>query len=694
MYFQPFAEFSENEKEIPKVETNEAIYRCRRCSSYINSKYEITYSKSNKPIAICNLCACENELDSSKPSVKNEYFNSNVSSVPELSNPTIDFYAPQNMKHTTPFQPHYLFMIDISQISVDLGLPAYVLNSIASNLDYVHNAPSSFISIATYDNKSIQFFCIDKNNEVKAYIVPDSESPFCPLPMKKMFLNIIEKKSEIEKVIEKINYYITEKFSSQNTKKSNIPGSITGAAIAAGVNAMEENGGRIMIFTPNTCINGYGSCKPKEESKLFNTKDEKNLYMPQHNLFTKLAETCLEKRIVLDQFIMANNQYDLATFSQISNLTGGTVKFYSTSSKDFSDLKYKFEKLHYDLGRILTRPNYYDVKFMLRYSIGLESFEILGAFNKKLGEGFQLASCDPDYSFAFNLRLTESLKNNGRYHFQLVCLYIDNFNERYLRTINYTVLATNDISKIYTSADVDCLTKVSIMREIVLCHQTDTNSVRENLNSKLVNSFHYYRTQCSKHTPVAQLILPASIKYFPLFLNSFIKKLILKKNKVGISANQIINQMSKFMREPLYHTIKSLYPKFFRIDDIQLDQSSKFRESESEFIITDVGMLNEKLNIITKPYIIPLSLDNIDFNCAYIADDGEYISIFIFNYVQPNFFQELFGVDSFDLALGLNVESLDENNTNDLNVRILNIINQLRKDNYGSTQPVKIYFLK
>jgi protein transport protein SEC24 len=695
LYCQPFAEVQENEREIPKVETNEQIFRCRRCNSYINSKYEMTYSKTNKPIAVCNICACENELDSSKPSVKNEYFSSNFSNVPELSCPTVDFIAPTSMKHAVPFYPHYIFMIDISQSSYEMGLSAYVLNSITSNLDYIHNAAGSHIAIATYDNKSIQFFAMDKNNEVKAYIVPDIDNPFCPLPKSKLFLNVVDSRSDIEKVIEKINFYINEKYSQTSTpSKPHSSTSVTGAAIAAGVNALEENGGRVMVFTCNSCTTGFGGCRPKEEAKLFNTKDEKNLYMPQHQQFNKLAETCLEKRIAVDQFVVANTQFDLATFGVISDLTGGAINFYSASSKDITELKYKLEKMHYDFSRILTRPNYYDVKFMLRFSIGIDTQEILGPFNKKLGEAFQLASCDPDYSYCYNLRLSESLKNNGRYHFQLVCLYIDNFNQRYLRTFNYTIIATTDISKIYTSADVDCLAKLTLMKEISLVHQAETNLVRENLMNKLINSFLYYRVQCSKHTPVAQLILPASIKYLPLYYNSFVKKPILKKNKINIPANHIISLMNKMMREPVYLTVKYLYPKFYRIDDIQQDQSVKFKEADSEFILRDVGLTNEKYGNITKPYMLPLSLDHVDFYCAYLADDGEFISLFIFNYINPQFYQELFGVDTFEEAANLGVESLDENNTNDLNVRILNIVAQLRKENKGPTQPVKIYFIE
>ena len=78
-------------------------------------------------MAICNICNCENELDTTNPSVKSEYFSSDTSNIFELSYPTVDFYAPSNMKHTNPFTPHYIFLIDISSLSVELSLGSYVI---------------------------------------------------------------------------------------------------------------------------------------------------------------------------------------------------------------------------------------------------------------------------------------------------------------------------------------------------------------------------------------------------------------------------------------------------------------------------------------------------------------------------------------------------------------------------------------
>jgi len=205
-------------------------------------------------------------------------------------------------------------------------------------------------------------------------------------------------------------------------------------------------GGRVIVFTCNSCVAGFGASKPREDIKLYHTENEKILYLPQNNAFVKLSEDLAEKRISVDLFVFGNNQFDLANFSPICNNTGGSCFFYPIDSQKSNDMKQKFEKLHYNLTRILTRENYYDVKFMLRHSLGFEVIEILGPFNKRLGSGLSLPSCDPDLSFTFMMRINDNLKPESRYHFQLVSLFVDNYNQRYLRIINYTLLTTNDIS--------------------------------------------------------------------------------------------------------------------------------------------------------------------------------------------------------------------------------------------------------
>ena len=227
---------------------------------------------------------------------------------------------------------------------------------------------------------------------------------------------------------------------------------ITGAAIKAWVESLLENGGRVMVFTPNPCNHGYGACSSNRE--IFEKEKDplkSNPFYPQHEKFVEVGEKASNNRIVIDQFIFMSTSFDLSTFSVASTLSGGQIEFYNYST-DQSVVNSNYEKLHYDLTRILTRPNYYDCKFMLRFTVGVDCVEILGPFNKKLGEAFQLGGCDPDYCYFYNMRLNEYFKNGQIVDKQLVVLFDDNYSNRYLRIFNYSFEKSCEVSKIFTNA--------------------------------------------------------------------------------------------------------------------------------------------------------------------------------------------------------------------------------------------------
>lgn len=440
----------------------------------------------------------------------------------------------------------------------------------------VHNAEKSYVAFITYDNKSIRYYYIDKE-EVKVSIVSDTNRPFCPIPIKNLFKNCVEQKSEIDKIIDKINQVVKE---SQNQKVS-LHGNISGAAVNAAMQALKGNGGRVLLFTANPCLIGYGASKVRDEKLLEKPENLKQAFIPQHNNFKDLAEEYADERVVVDLFVVGNTQFDLSTFSQISYLTGGKTNFYPINSKILNDVSQKLEKMHFDLFRILSRPNYYDVKVMFRHSLGFEVQEILGQFGRKLGEGLKQSGMDPDYSFSFLLKSNENLKEGSIYHFQIAVLYIDNFDQRYLRIINYSLECLSDLSKIYYNVDVDTMTKIMINKELLAYYSSNTEplKIEENLSTKIINYLYFYRKKCSEKSPMQQLILPASVKFISLFLNSLMKKPLVRKVK-DCSINALFCYVLSFMRDPTYWTIKYLYPKFYRIDDIMENQSYKVDDSK------------------------------------------------------------------------------------------------------------------
>ena len=444
-----------------------------------------------------------------------------------------------------------------------------------------------------------------------------------------------------------------------------------------------------MLFTPNPCQHGFAACAPRESFNKEKEPQKANPFFPQHELLVELGHKAANNRIVVDQFIFMSTLYDISTMSIVSNLSGGHIEYYNYSMDPVA-INAMYEKLHFDLTRILTRPNYYDCRFMLRFSVGIDCVEILGPFNKKLGEAFQLGGCDPDYCYYYNMRLNETFKSGQKVDIQLVVLYNDNYSNSYLRIFNTSLETTNEVGKIFNNAEVNAIAKAMIYKEISLMFRTDLNNVKKNLEDKVINSFKYYRVKEKSDTANNQLILPISIRYLPLYIDSFLKTGILSNQNRPEMVNYILYIINKLLREPIYSSMKFLYPKFYRIDDIEGPQVNNNKSIKIE----NIGLINEKYNIIQKPLLLRLSIDVIDFDCAYLIDNGNFIYLFIFNGIEGNFYNDLFGVPTYEEAKNIGVTNLDEENKSDLNQRLINIVSQLRKENGGNYQPLRIIFLE
>ena len=330
---------------------------------------------------------------------------------------------------------------------------------------------------------------------------------------------------------------------------------------------------------------------------------------------------------------------------------------------------------------------------MLRHSKEIDCFEIIGSFLNKNQEAIEFGGCSNDISFGYIFRLIDNLVSNQRIHFQIACLYIDNYGYQYLRLFNYTITAEEDINKIYSSLDIDAITKLTLIREVrkSTINPIDDPDKRKKeyteLYKRIVESFVFYRKKGSDDKDMSRLILPSTLKYFPIYINSFIK------NKDTFYNYQILSL-------PIYSVIKMLYPKFYRLDDIQNDQTYFTTNVKDKTLIRhNIGYLNEKLNIIEKPYMLRLSKDSIDFDSAFLIDDGIYINIYIFEYIEFDFYKIIFNCQDWDDCIKNFITTIEDdgennnNKNNDLKQRILNIISELRDENYGKIQPVRLYFL-
>ena len=72
---------------------------------------------------------------------------------------------------------------------------------------------------------------------------------------------------------------------------------------------------------------------------------------------------------------------------------------------------------------------------------------------------------------------------------------------------------------------------------------------------------------------------------------------------------------------------------------------------------------------------------------VYIIDNGSYLYLCVFNEVDKVFLNNAFNIDSL---AELKIDNHVQSNSNIINTKIINIIDQLRVDNRGFIQPLKI----
>lgn len=112
-----------------------------------------------------------------------------------------------------------------------------------------------------------------------------------------------------------------------------------------------------------------------------------------------------------------------------------------------------------------------------------------------------------------------------------------------------------------------------------------------------------------------QLVLPDNIKYLPLYINTLNKSLLLRKQKTGVSSNAIKDLINRIFSDPNYLVAKMMYPKLYRVDNMngsQEEEIALMTNITHEQLLYDIGEPNN-YGTYTKPYLIPLSYDNIEF---------------------------------------------------------------------------------
>lgn len=310
LILQPLAPLQDGEQPIPVLDFGEVgPPRCRRCRAYINP-FMTFRGGGNK--FVCNMCTFPNDTTS-------EYFApTDPSGVrvdrmqrPELTLGTVDFVVPKEYYSKEPVGLRWLFMIDVTEESMNKGfLDGFcegIMNALYGVSDLPQDEedeeerqtrlpPGARVGIVTFD-KNIHFYNLNSNLErAQMMVMPDIEDPFVPLS-DGLFVDPAESKSIITSLLTQLpNMFAGIKY----PEPALLP------ALNAGLSALNATGGRIVCSLGALPTWGPGRLFLRDDgNSVAGTDAEKKLLTTEHPGFLKLANKMVENGVGADFFLAA-----------------------------------------------------------------------------------------------------------------------------------------------------------------------------------------------------------------------------------------------------------------------------------------------------------------------------------------------------------------------------------------------------
>jgi protein transport protein SEC24 len=527
MILQPLAPLQDGEQPIPVLDFGDAgPPRCRRCRTYINP-FMTFRSGGNK--LVCNMCNFPNDVGP-------EYFApTDPSGIrvdrlqrPELMLGTCEFLVPKEYWAKMPVGLRWLFLIDVSQVSLQQKFIESVCDGIRRALysgepeehsgeqnGGEHPAGTlpagSKVGIVTYD-REVHFYNLSAHlDQAQMMVMTDLEEPFVPLS-EGLFVDPYESKPVITSLLDQLPTLFS-------TAKSPEPALLP--TLDAALAALTQTGGKVVCALSTLPTWGPGKLMVRDDGKGRDSDAEKKLLTTEHPGFKKTASSMVSAGVGVDFFLAATGgQYmDIATIGHISALTGGEVFLYPNFYAPRDHVKMADEIKH-----AVNRETGYQALMKVRCSNGLQVSSYHGSFlQHTFGADLEIGTIDADKAMGVIFSYDGKLDTKLDAHFQAALLYTTASGQRRVRCINVVAGVMDGAMEAMRTVDQDAV--VSIVAKEASSKMSDKSlkDIRAGITEKTIDILAGYRKNFSGSHPPGQLVLPENLKEFSMYMLGLIK---------------------------------------------------------------------------------------------------------------------------------------------------------------------------
>ncbi|KAH8548192.1 hypothetical protein BGW37DRAFT_523629 [Umbelopsis sp. PMI_123] len=639
---QPLAALAREEDPIQVVDHGpEGPVRCTRCKAYINPWCTFTQGGNR---FICNICGHNSEVPPS-------YFSNldvsgrrmDLDQRPELKFGSVEFDVPDlYYSSRTPASISHLFAIDVSANAIKSGMTATVCEALRKSLYDIDPSSSLLpkdarIGIMTYDY-GVHFYNVHPECEqAKMLVVGEVADMFVPL-QDGMLVNPWDSKDIISELLQNIPSMFAH-----NQRGD----SMYSSAVQGGMQALSVTGGYLHLFQSILPSSGPGALKSRDDSALRNTDKEKQLFLPQSEVYSNLAKECVKNAVCVNDYLFPSAYMDVASLGAISSTTGGETIYYQNFGPG------DFDRILYDISHILNRQSGFDAVMRIRCTNGLQVLDHYGNFHMNNFTDVELAGIDEDKAIAISLRHDGRLEDDRGVSFQAALLYTTKDGHRRVRVHNLNIPVTENIADVFRQGDheatVSLLAKKAMYDELHI----QRKEIREKLSELCVKILSAYRANCASSTSPGQLILPEAFKLLPVYIAALLRSKALRGVGHDITTDARVVDMKLISGMSPRSLSIHLYPRLFSIHDATED------------------FLNG-----ANPKTIRDSYERLENTGAYLLDNGCELYFWLGSKIDSSFLQQVFGVadkNEVDIQMA-NIPSLD----NPLSKRLQILITEIR----------------
>uniref|UniRef100_A0AC34FRV0 Uncharacterized protein n=1 Tax=Panagrolaimus sp. ES5 TaxID=591445 RepID=A0AC34FRV0_9BILA len=577
------------------------IVRCRYCRTYINPYVYLSDSRHWR----CNICYRSNDLPDDFCFDPETNCYTDPTNRPEIKQNTVEFIATKDYMLRPPQPACYFFVLDVSRPAVDNGYLHLFAEQLQICLDQIPGGEGTLVAFMCVDSGIHYFQFLNGETRPRHLVIPDCDDPFIPADSG-LLINLKTNRDAINFFLQNLPSYFDHTAPDSNC---------LGAALQIAFSIISEIGGRVTVMQSRMPDVGVGALKNRENGD----KKTQN-FGPATDFYKRLALESTGKQVSYDLFVMASSPVDLATLSEMSKVSGGTVYHFPNFHYLHNTPQAKRFEKHFN--RYLTRKIGFEAVLRIRCSRGVSLHSFYGNFFVRSTDLLALPTVNPDSAVGVQIQVDESLSGQQAVCFQAALLYTSSRGDRRIRVHTMCLPIITDFGSLYERFDVNC--SVSLLAKMAADRAQSGGELadcREGLINAVVDAVGSYNRSVGNQASVINAPIFGHLKFFSLFVLGMLKhKAFQSGSSRSVSTDEQYSLMLLFKNAPTEVILLEICPALYAVHEL----------TENEL-----------------PQRLPLTYGRVNENGIYLLDTGSYVYLYVRSYASPEVIENIFGVKSF-----------------------------------------------